>query len=470
MVSEWVKEEMGSLDMGDKRLNKRLMHIITETSKQPGKSINRQFHTRKEMQACYRFHSNNLVNEEKIIAPHKKMTLNRAKKFPVVLCPSDTTSLNYTTRKGLKDSGYISSNNAQGFFMHATIAVTPERLHLGVIDQKIWAREKEKKANLVHRDLRPIEEKESYRWLEAYRITCKFAKSCKDTQVVHITDKEGDIFEVFAERESRQQEGCAAHFLMRCNHNRTVYLKNKKTSTLFKELKKNTPLGQISFELEVDGVIRAVVQNIYALTATIKSPDSEKSLSINSFCLEEIDPPEGCEPICWYLITSLPIGTVEEIEKAVKYYLCRWEIETFFKTIKSGCKIEEKSLRKAERLFSAFAIISIIAWRLNYLLHISRLMPEISCEFYFERSEWKAGTIAATRNKIPPGTAPNMGTMMEYITQLGGHQKCKNSLEAGIKALWVGLSSLGNYADAWDLFGPEVNHKEDLFVKKRCAQ
>lgn len=458
MISKWVEEEMSSLDIGDKRLNKRLMRILTVSSKQPGKSINRQFHTRKEMQACYRFYSNNFVNEEKIIAPHKEMTLERARSFPVILCPSDTTSLNYTTRKKLEDSGYISSNNAQGFFMHATIAVTPERLHLGMIDQKFWAREKEKKESLVHRDLRPIEEKESYRWLEAYRSTCKFAKGCKGTQVVHISDKEGDIFEIYAEYESELKEGCAADFLMRCNHNRTIYLEDKKKSTLFAELKKQAPIGKISFELEIDGVIRSVVQNVHTLTATIKSPDGRKSLTINSFCLDEIDSPEGCEPICWYLITSLPVGTVEEIEKAVKYYLCRWEIETFFKTIKSGCKIEEKSLRKAERLFSAFAIISIIAWRLNYLLHISRLMPEISCEFFFERSEWKAGTIAATRNKIPPKNPPNMGTMMNHITQLGGHQKCKNGQKAGIKALWIGLSALGNYADAWDLFGPEANH------------
>ena len=163
---------------------------------------------------------------------------------------------------------------------------------------------------------------------------------------------------VLSLHKSKKKEGCAADFLMRCNHNRTVYLENKKTSTLFQELKKTKSLGKISFELEVDGVVRIVVQNIYALTATVKSADGGKTVSINSFCLEEIEPPES---------------------------------------------------------------------------------------------------------------PPNMGTMMGYITQLGGHQKCKNSLEAGIKALWVGLSALGNYADAWDLFGPEVDHRNELFVKKRCA-
>jgi hypothetical protein len=145
MVSKWVVNELESSEFGDKRLNKRVLDILDCASKQPQLSINKLFHTRKEVQACYRFFSNDLVDEKKLIQPHLEKSIERASKHPVVLCLSDTTSLNYTTRKKLKDSGYISSNNAQGFFLHATIAVTPDRLHLGLVGQKFWAREKEKK-------------------------------------------------------------------------------------------------------------------------------------------------------------------------------------------------------------------------------------------------------------------------------------------------------------------------------------
>lgn len=93
------------------------MELLEKAAKQPQASLNTMFHTRKEIQACYRFFSNDLVDEHKIFQPHLQESYTRAAQHPIVLSLSDTTSLNYTTRKTLKDSGYISSNNAQGFFL-----------------------------------------------------------------------------------------------------------------------------------------------------------------------------------------------------------------------------------------------------------------------------------------------------------------------------------------------------------------
>lgn len=85
------------------------MNLLYTPSKQPQSSLNTMFHTRKETQACYRFFSNDLVTESKILEPHLRQTQERIRQQPVVLYPSDTTSLNYTTRKTLKDRGYLSS-------------------------------------------------------------------------------------------------------------------------------------------------------------------------------------------------------------------------------------------------------------------------------------------------------------------------------------------------------------------------
>ena len=87
---------------------------------------------------------------------------------------------------------------------------------------------------------------------------------------------------------------------------------------------------------------------------------------------------------------------------------------------------------------------------------MSRINPHISCEIYFERSEWKAGYIAATRNKEPPVTPPTMGEMIGYIGKLGGHIGRKSDPLPGVKAIWIGICKLTHYADAWDLFGPET--------------
>lgn len=473
MVSDWVAEELKDIDIGDKRLNNRLKHLLSTASKQPQMSINKMFHTRKEIQACYRFFSNDLVDETKIIAPHIEKTIERIQEHSVILTLSDTTSFNFTTRKTLKDSGYISSNNAQGFFFHSTLAITPERLHLGIVAQKFWAREKEKPATRVHRENKQLSEKESYRWLESYVQSCKLAQKCKNTKVVYISDREGDIFEIYAEYES--QEKFKAEYVIRSNHNRTVYNDSKSTKLLNSQLEESKILGEIEFEIEKreSSERRIVRQTVQAEQVTIKSrygadiPNQKAKL--NAVYLKEVNPPDGESPINWCLLTSLPITTVEEIKTVVKYYLCRWEIELFFKTIKSGCKVEEKSLRSAERLYPLFALLSIVAWRVNFLIQASRMAPEVSCEKFFERAEWKAGYIAATRKKDPPESPPKMKEMMEYIAKLGGHLGRKNDARPGLKSIWLGICKLTNYADAWDLFGPEAQAKNDIFVKKTYA-
>lgn len=461
MVKEWVSKELENISLGDKRLNKRFLNLLDAASKQPQSSLNTMFHTRKEIQACYRFFSNDLVTESKVLKPHLEETQKRVSLQPIVLCPSDTTSLNYTTRKTLEDSGYISSNNAQGFFMHTTIAITPDRLHLGIVDQIFWAREKEKIArSSKERERMTLKEKESYRWLEAYRACGELAKKCPKTQFVYITDREGDIFELFQEKET-----IGVDYIIRSKHNRTVYPEGKKANKLLEAVENSKVLGEISFEIikRQDGSKRQVRQTIQTGTFEVQSrygADTPlQKTKVNVVYLKEIDPPEGEEPVIWRLLTSLPINSQEDVEKIIRYYLCRWEIEVLFKTFKSGCKVEEKSLRSADRLYPLFNLFLIVAWRINFLLHMSRVMPDISCTYYFEESEWRAGYMAATRNKEPLTSPPTLGEMIGYIAKLGGHLNRKKDMLPGVKAMWVGICKLHNYSDAWDLFGPGADAK-----------
>ena len=467
MISKWAKEELSQINLGDKRLNNRFLELVSAASKQPQNSLNRLFHTRKEVQACYRFFSNDLVNEEKILAPHQLKTVERASHDPVVLCLSDTTCLNYTTRKKLKDSGYISSNNAQGFFLHATIAITPERLHLGIVGQKIWAREKQKESrSSAERGNLLLSEKESYRWLEAYNESCALSERCEYTEVIHVTDREGDIFEIFKSYEQKKLEGKPAEYIVRSNHNRTVYLKDK-TERLYTHLAESKVLAEISFDIvkREENTTRRVRQTVHAMPIQIKSrygaDNPKEDVSLNAVYLKEIDCPEGESPVTWCLLTSLPITNLEQIKKTAEYYLCRWEIEVFFKTFKSGCKVEEKSLRSAERLYPLFSLLLLVAWRINFLLHVSRIAPEICCTAFFERSEWKSGYVAATRDRSSiPSVPPTIQSMMGYIAKLGGYQGRKNDPIPGLKAIWIGICKLANYADAWDLFGPESSSNQ----------
>jgi hypothetical protein len=230
-----------------------------------------------------------------------------------------------------------------------------------------------------------LSEKESYRWLEAYRDSCELAEKCGNTQVIHVTDREGDIFEIFWEYQNVKAKGKVADYIVRSNHDRTVYPRGKTATTLIKELEGSNVLGEISFDIikREDNSSRRVRQTVQTTTVEIKSRYGanrpNQITTINAIYLKEIDCPEGEKPIIWCLLTSLSINSIEEIIKIVSYYLCRWEIEIFFKTYKSGCKVEEKSLCSAERLYPLFSLLLIVAWRINFLLHMSRVVPNVSC-------------------------------------------------------------------------------------------
>jgi IS4 transposase len=82
---------------------------------------------------------------------------------------------------------------------------------------------------------------------------------------------------------------------------------------------------------------------------------------------EEIKPPEGEDAISWMLVTTLPIETDEEVQRISSAYCVRWQIEVFFRMLKSGCRIERRRFENLDRVLNCLAFYSVVAWRLMYL-------------------------------------------------------------------------------------------------------
>ncbi|RYZ88907.1 MAG: hypothetical protein EOP04_08225 [Proteobacteria bacterium] len=101
--------------------------------------------------------------------------------------------------------------------MHASLAVTPEGLPLGLSSVKFWTRDKFKGTNALKKKINPtrvpIEEKESIRWIQNLRDTDSLFDN--PAQFVHIADRESDIYEFFNEAEN-----LATNFLVRACVNR----------------------------------------------------------------------------------------------------------------------------------------------------------------------------------------------------------------------------------------------------------
>jgi len=99
---------------------------------------------------------------------------------------------------------------------------------------------------------------------------------------------------------------------------------------------------------------------------------------------QEIDPPESETPIQWLLLTNREVTTLEQAEMMLDWYLCRWQIEVFFRILKSGCKVEELQLEKIERLKPAVMFYMLIAWRVHYFTMIGRDCPEMPCDLILD--------------------------------------------------------------------------------------
>ncbi len=184
---------------------------------------------------------------------------------------------------------------------------------------------------------------------------------------------------------------------------------------------------------------------------TLKPKRSYKSkVEINEVMEIEKDCPEEEKTVMWIFITSLPINNFEEVSKVIKYYLCRWEIETFFKVLKSGCKIEERQLQSTDRMKSLISVFLILSWRIMFTMMLGRVCSEVSSGDLFTASEWKS--VCKILNKVVPRKPPPLGEFIEMIGRLGGYTKRKNGGPPGVKAMWKGMVRMVDFSIAWEAF------------------
>lgn len=223
-MSVSLEDEVQGAALGDQRLTKRLGKVIEQLGAKPNMSIPAATHGRAEMEAAYRFFDNEKVSPEKILQPHIEATRERISQTEVALLVQDTTDLDLTRpQQQVRGAGPMESNTRRGIFLHPLLAFDDHGLPLGVAWQKSWARKKiRKNPTSKERDDRqrrtPIEEKESFRWIEGMRAARKVAEDYPQTTCVCIADSDADVHELFCE--SQVTSRGKLHLLVRACKNR----------------------------------------------------------------------------------------------------------------------------------------------------------------------------------------------------------------------------------------------------------
>lgn len=475
MVDQLV-DEVQDADFGDVRLNERLVKIVEKFGESPNLSIPAATTSRAEMEAAYRFFSNDKVSSQKILATHAAQTLQRMAQQSVVLLVQDTTEIDLTRpTQPVKGAGPIDCEKRRGAFFHPLMAFTVDGVPLGIAWHKFWTREKietgmSRAEKREHRDSIPIEKKESVRWLEGLRAAREAAAACPTTTSICVSDSESDIYEVFSEqRHSSAAESSASsvHLLIRACQNRCT-----EDGYLLDEVRRQPCLFTNTVHLSARQAKTSVTKGrrcesrdartaeveVRAATVTFQPPDrfdrQLPALTLNVVLVEERTPPAEEHAIQWLLVTTLPIQTADDVRTVVEYYCLRWKIEVYFRTLKSGCRVEERQFETLFRIENSLAVYAMVAWRVMYLCCLGRCCPDLSCEAVLTPGEWKAVHKVVHRRKELPAVPPTLNEMIRMIASLGGYV-LRTATHPGTQTLWTGLQRMYCIAIAWDAFGPE---------------
>ena len=177
-----------------------------------------------------------------------------------------------------------------------------------------------------------------------------------------------------------------------------------------------------------------------ALPLEILRPEHEhaplpKSLRLNIIRVFEVDTPADVEPVEWTLITTEPIGTVDEVAAAVDAYRARWMIEEFFKAIKTGCAFERRQLESLHALLNALAVFAPIAWNLLLLRQLGRADDSAPVSTVLTPLQ-----LRILHKKAKLVEHPTIRQAMLAVAQLGGH--IKNNGDPGWIVLGRGYEKL----------------------------
>jgi hypothetical protein len=462
---------MGQVDLGDKRLNDRLVSICDSFSESPESPINQACEDWAETKAAYRFFRNGNVEARAIMEAHRLKTAERAKRHKTVLAIQDTSYFVYTShprteglgRMSLKKGKNVAKIFSNGLVMHACLAVTTEGSPIGLLDQQIFARKLNSKKRRKLADVTPIEKKESCRWLQSLKNAREITG---DTQIVTVCDREADIYEFF-----KLSEEIHSPVLVRANVDRAVNKRSryaeKAVVGLWAHMDKQPEAGTITVEIparrktqhckerEARTALLTIKFGSFLLNPprnNVKHRSSElPDLPMHAVYVFEANPPEGAEPLEWMLLTNLSVTTFHQACEKVRWYCLRWRIEMYFKVLKSGFLVEACRLGTADRLTKYLTIMSIVAWRLFMITLIARANPGTPCTEFVADHEWKVLSMKINKGKHLPRKPPTIGAVVIWIARLGGFLARKSDGMPGTLTLWRGWKRLTDLTEGWNL-------------------
>lgn len=459
----------------DARLSSRLQRLLDQFTAQPHCSIPHATNNRNDMDTAYLFFANRRVCPGAILADCLPQTVARLDGCPRVLALQDTSDFNFAPLKETVGLGYTDGSSTRGLLLHSTLAVRPDGLPLGLLTQQLWTRDPALKGHTKDRRKRAADDKESFRWLD-------HARAARDAlpqgvTVIHIADREGDIYDWLA-----APRPATAQLLIRVAqaHRVVVHGPDGQRGKLSEVVRAQVPLGTHVLEVPRadDRPARQAVLTLRVAAVQVQPPKHAKQRTqlrpVPAWVIEAFqeNPPPGEKALCWRLLSTEAVTTLEEAIRALQEYTVRWRIERFHFVLKQGCAVEQLQLETAERLANAVAVYSQVAVRLLRLTYLARQQPQTPVAAEFTVAEVQVLEGCRQQQEKRPGTrVQTIAEAVRVIARLGGHLGRKGDGPPGAKVLWRGLRSLHDRVlgfqmaqcpSATNIPGPQPRAKKDV--------
>lgn len=459
---------------GDSRLYKRFDLLTVQLSNRLSCSLPQATISASSKKAMYRFLKNPQVSPEKMLAvQHTRfkgqlservhpeqagLTAGDQSEFrDRFLQLSDTTTLDFTGKKGASSLGPLNYEKLSGLYLHNSLLLNEKGVPLNLLHQSYIKRSAEAFGKAAERKKLPLEQKESYRWKEHFLKGQALCELYDWLEMVYIADREADIMELYQSRSCERM-----HFVIRSKHNRKLA---DESDNLYEHLAKQKQTGVYSIEV-VDPTTRkkrkAQIEVRFCkvelkLHKPLPGKRHLRSISLYAIEAKEINAPEEVEnPIRWVLLTTLPVTSFEQAIQIIQYYIKRWLIERFHYLLKSGAaQVEELQLSTAERIKNAVTLYSIAVLNTFKMRYLAQFEPQTNIfEAGISGLEYELLYTYVARKldkkvKYDPANPPNAKDFCITLAKLAGFRPSKRQPLPGLKLLAVAIDRLNALIDAY---------------------
>jgi hypothetical protein len=442
-AGEWAQKEFAFADLGDLRLNKRLVNVATKLAASPGGTLPQAFPDWAELKAAYRFFDNRSIDYQKVLQPHFERTRLACREPGEYLIIEDSTNLDFSRHPRTQDLGVIGDGQGKGFEVHSALAVRveawtleqrPEGQVVGLFDQQC-RRPRPAPKGESRRERLERRRKSSW-WAETFGRADRPPQGCR---WIYIADRESDFYEPIDSCQGKEID-----FIIRGFQDRRLA---DKAGKLREALVKAPVLGQCTVELRARGgePARTAIVELRGVQVDLDGPWrpsgwQEPLRGVWVVEVREVDAPEGVkEPLHWVLLTSLPCRTLAEARRIVGRYTARWWIEEYHKALKSGAGVEDSQLERGGRLEPLIAILAVVGVRLLNTKMLARSRPE-GAE---ARESFGPEALAMLEKKFGrPKVGWSNQNVLIATARLGGFLARKHDGMPGWQTIWRGWQRL----------------------------